>query len=610
MLKKVFFSSVISTLLLLTLFNISASFVEPIGSAILTPPEPQIIGQVNGTNAYNYDLELEKIAFNHTLAHYSFRAAGSSGANASADWIKAQFESFGLEAYKEPFQFTNWDLLSRPTLIVDDDGNLGTTNDQVTINSFQSEHYSWPTLQNGVFADLVILPLPPAASRAEIGVNPIDQAAWNAIDTTGKILLIGREVRWTNSWQLTYKNKLSAQTPAAVVYTWWYDWMSFVPDFFSSAGGRPASPWGPYYWNLHIPVGFVNYYDGLWIRNRESSYDVSAKVKIEAVIGYGPHYNVIGKLTGYKYPNKFVIVSGHYDTIMSGGFADNGAGTAGVIELARIFSEANKSGLLRPRYTILFIAFASEEIGLVGSINYVMQHKAEMSDIIAVINLDCIGSDNLYVSETNPAGGIDLDQLVVKAAEYLGINVVLEPPGGSDQEPFRDPAGGDDIYYYWWGLTAGIWDATPVESSVMLDSYPLLYSDKWDMGTPGWIHTSYDNSTSTTTLSWVEASDLENHIKVAALSLMRIITKVGDLGSGLPPQFFVFDEKINGKDLALFIYAYKGLAPPEAMYLADLGGGFPPQFFKSDGVVDNIDIALFIQCYRGLGPPESSHSQK
>lgn len=373
--------------------------------------------------------------------------------------------------------------------------------------------------------------------------------------------------------------------------------MSFVPDFFSSGGGYPLSPFGPYYWDLEIPVGFVDYNDGLWIRNRESSLDVSAKVKIEASIGYGPHYNVIGKLTGHKYPNKFVIVSSHYDTIMSTGFCDNGAGTAGVIELARIFSEANKNGLLHPKYTILFIPFTSEELGLVGSINYVMQHEAETGNIVAVINLDCIGSDDFYVTETNPAGEIDLDELVRKAAEYLGMTAMVEPPGGSDHEVFRDPA------------SFGI-DATPVESSILLISYPLLYSDKWSMGTPGWIHTSYDNSTSTTTMNWVESDDLENHIKVAALSIMRLITNAGDLGGGTPIIFFNFDGKVDYKDANLFLQACKGLAPPEAMYLADLGGGFPPQFFKSDGVIDSIDVALFIQCYRGLGPPESSHSQK
>jgi hypothetical protein len=56
----------------------------------------------------------------------------------------------------------------------------------------------------------------------------------------------------------------------------------------------------------------------------------------------------------------------------------------------------------------------------------------------------------------------------------------------------------------------------------MLCSYPLFYNDLWNMGTPGWIHTAYDNSTSTGTLSWVEVEGLQNHIKVAALSIMRV----------------------------------------------------------------------------------------
>ena len=42
------------------------------------------------------------------------------------------------------------------------------------------------------------------------------------------------------------------------------------------------------------------------------------------------------------------------------------------------------------------------------------------------------------------------------------------------------------------------------------------------MGAPGWIHTSCDNSTSTETLNWVEVEDLENQIKVTALTIIRI----------------------------------------------------------------------------------------
>jgi parallel beta-helix repeat protein len=81
-----------------------------------------------------------------------------------------------------------------------------------------------------------------------------------------------------------------------------------------------------------------------------------------------------------------------------------------------------------------------------------------------------------------------------------------------------------------------------------------------------------------------------------------LITKVGDLGGGVPPAFFDCDGSVDGKDLALFLQCYIGTALPKEMYLGDLGGGVPPQFYDCDGNVDGKDLALFLQCYRGLGP--------
>lgn len=529
MLKRLLALILLFPLFAMVLFGQGST--EPALHVGLTTTESQIIELVNGTNVYSLDLDLERIAYNHTLSDYSFRSAGSTGANATADWLLQQFSMLGLETCKESFQFTTWNVVSKPSLIVDDDKDPTTTADQTNVVSFQCAHYSWPTSSDGVFADLVVLPLPAAASYSEMGARSINMTEWNSINTTGKILLIGREIRWVNTWQTTFRNKLSSQPPAAVVYTWWYDWNSFQPDYFSSTGGRPlAGPLGPYYWNLQIPVGFTDYDTGLWIMDRESSLDVSAQVKVEAIIGYGPHYNVIARLDGARYPDKFVIVSSHYDTIMSSGFCDNGAGTAGILELARVFTETNRSGLFRPKYTILFIAFTSEELSLVGATNYVMQHKAEMDNIVAVINLDCIGSDNLHVTETDPGPDFDLDQLILKAAQDLDIPGQTEEPGGSDQEVFRDPVAANYQYSYYWGLNAGISDATPVQSSAMIISFPALTTEKFSTGNPGWIHTSYDNSTSTATLDWVETSDLTDHVKVAALSISRIAASlVGDI---------------------------------------------------------------------------------
>jgi hypothetical protein len=83
---------------------------------------------------------------------------------------------------------------------------------------------------------------------------------------------------------------------------------------------------------------------------------------------------------------------------------------------------------------------------------------------------------------------------------------------------------------------------------------------------------------------------------------VSVSSKFGDLGGGIPPWFFNFDNKVDGKDLALFLQCYRGTASPEVMYLGDLGGGVPPQFFQYDGIVDGKDLSLFLLCYKGQGP--------
>jgi hypothetical protein len=492
---------------------------------VLSDDENEVLMLVNGSRAYAYDISLENIAYDH----YAFRSAGSAGATEAANWIKTQFEGFGLETQLEPFQLTTWDLSDQPSLVIDDDGNETTTFDQTVIASFQCEHFSWPTPTNGTFSDLVILPLPAAADYSQIGVNPIDMNAWNAINTTAKIVLIGKEVRWSSSWHLAFRNKLTSQPPSAVIYTWWYDWMSFTPPMFGSTGGRPLGG-NPYFWNLHIPTSDTDYNDGVWIRNRENSIDVSARVSIPSTISTGAHYNVVGKIDGYVDPEKRVIVCGHYDTIMGSGFCDNGAGTAGVLEVAKTLTDAVKQGIYRPTYTLLFIALAAEEIGLAGSINYIAQHKTEMTKVRAVINLDCIGSDNFTASQTDPMNGLDLDQVVLQAAADLGVDAQTEPSqGDSDHAPFLDPAWANSIYSAYWGIDANITDAQPIQASVGMFSLPLIYSSQWIDGEPGWIHTAWDNSTSTANLNWVEIIDLLNHIKIVALTTMRVSPNAPEL---------------------------------------------------------------------------------
>jgi aminopeptidase YwaD len=110
-------------------------------------------------------------------------------------------------------------------------------------------------------------------------------------------------------------------------------------------------------------------------------------------------HNVAAYLPGQT--DEYVVIGAHYDHLGLGeqysmapsmigqphpGADDNASGTAGVIELARWFSA-------RPRQKrgILFLTFAGEELGLLGSSFYVNHPELPLSKAVAMINMDMIG---------------------------------------------------------------------------------------------------------------------------------------------------------------------------------------------------------------------------
>jgi hypothetical protein len=468
----------------------------------LSSAESEIVAKINGTNIYSYDLELEQIALNHNLSLYSFRSSGSVGANETAQWIEEQFESFGLDTHNETFQFTTWNLLTQPVLIIDADGNLSTTDDQEEISSFQCEHFSCPTPEGGVFSKVVSLPLPYQAT------------SWKDVNITDRVLLIGGKVESDRDSFLAFKSKLQNEKPSVVIFCWSSSTMSSSPIVFSSCGGRPNSGVGPFFWDYNMTVGWVNYEDGQLIQNRtRDAAGISAFVSVQSVIDQGPHYNIVAKLEGTGDPQKMILISAHYDSSMSAGFCDNGAGTAAILELSRVFSEAARQGVYKPEYTLVFVAFAGEELGLEGSIAYVKQHASELADVVAVFDLDSIGSETMMISKTFPDDrGLDLKNVVMNAGSDLNVEIGLADPGvrRSDFQAFLDPADTNDLQLQLWIADAGIRNMTRVKSSILIYSSPLTY-----------IHTANDNSASA---NWISADKLENQTRVAGLSVIRVLS--------------------------------------------------------------------------------------
>jgi hypothetical protein len=110
--------------------------------------------------------------------------------------------------------------------------------------------------------------------------------------------------------------------------------------------------------------------------------------------------NVLAYLPGKT--DEYIIVGAHYDHLGYGnydslapsqigqihpGADDNASGTAGVLELARLF--APFKGQL-PR-GILFASFAGEELGLLGSAEWVKEPTRPLDKAVAMLNMDMIG---------------------------------------------------------------------------------------------------------------------------------------------------------------------------------------------------------------------------
>ncbi|MFA5536372.1 MAG: M20/M25/M40 family metallo-hydrolase [Bacillota bacterium] len=120
-----------------------------------------------------------------------------------------------------------------------------------------------------------------------------------------------------------------------------------------------------------------------------------------------PSQNVLGYLPGRDPDGKWIILGAHYDgqgevdnTIYPSA-NDNLSGVLALTALAKAM--ANEHHL---NYTILFVAFGAEEVGLLGSDHLANNLPIAKEKIQAVINLDTIGKTSdtlhLYATEINP----------------------------------------------------------------------------------------------------------------------------------------------------------------------------------------------------------------
>lgn len=138
-----------------------------------------------------------------------------------------------------------------------------------------------------------------------------------------------------------------------------------------------------------------------------------------------PLYNVVADLKGSKYPDDVVIVCAHLDSWhQATGATDNGTGTCSTLETARILTSAGA----KPKHTIRFILWGGEEQGLLGSRQYVVQHRTQMHRVSAVFNHD---------SGTNWAQSLGIAES--HAEDFAAIIKPLLARLKSPEDGFKEP---------------------------------------------------------------------------------------------------------------------------------------------------------------------------
>jgi hypothetical protein len=206
----------------------------------------------------------------------------------------------------------------------------------------------------------------------------------------------------------------------------------------------------------------------------------------------------------------------------------------------------------------------------VGSSFFVKQHKAELPNIVAQINLDCIGSSQLEFDLQEPNTS-SLDELLLSCAQDLNVPAIaIDYSGvrGNDLFPIQYPSRDNQYMLTCWHEDLGISDASTVNNNIGLASEPL-----------DWIHTPLDTSFSTKTS--VSPEKLEEQIKVAALATLRLSPSI------LPsaPQSFKAVAVADGVKLTwkaplsdggsaiLYYNIYKGVNPNALSLLQAIPGG-------------------------------------
>jgi N-acetylated-alpha-linked acidic dipeptidase len=207
-----------------------------------------------------------------------------------------------------------------------------------------------------------------------------------------------------------------------------------------------------------------------------------AKVRLKLTFDWKlvPAHNVIATMKGTDFPDQWVMRGNHHDAWVHGA-NDPVSGMVALMEEARVVGELAKNGQ-KPKRTLVYCAWDAEEPGLIGSTEWVEDHKKELQQkVVAYINTDGNGRGFLG------AGGSHSLQAMVKEV----ASTVKDPQTGvsiKDRKIARQMVSGGDDTFSLYALGSGS-DYTPFIQHAGIASLNLGFGGE---NGGGEYHTIYD----------------------------------------------------------------------------------------------------------------------
>ena len=138
-----------------------------------------------------------------------------------------------------------------------------------------------------------------------------------------------------------------------------------------------------------------------------------------------PMPSVILTITGAENPDEYVIAGGHLDSFTWSGLApgadDDASGIATISEIIRVLLNRNYV----PSKTVEFMAFAAEEIGLVGSGEIAEEYISENKNVVAYVQFDMTNykgsSKDVYLA-TDSYVSTDLNIFLIELMEHYNAS--------------------------------------------------------------------------------------------------------------------------------------------------------------------------------------------